>query len=359
MKTINLVIRILYVIRSFVRPILGSTLTGLIIASIVILLLLVQLSHAVEINAFEGSGTCFDLSARYLRATGKPYIIDSRLQEYSCNWNFQGKTLLDFEKWCSMSGLRCGGNPYFVGFDSTWHNGEYMPVKRAEYLKQEKYRQDSVSRSSALALDLEKRKQDSLAHLPPLPSKRIVIEYLEIGKSTAERLGFSYSDYIGSAKFFSYNDLFSVTIQAKSLGDTSFTYRSYTSVYDSTLSVFWGGKRDRLTQSNITSNGVVSNNYESEEYGLNFSVQNHKYSYSHSTDYEHSINGAGLLLDGTNHIFGSYQYDYEQVSYIPFLGKIPFLGALFRHVEDVTEVRYMFIAVTIKNVSTGLYDGEN
>ncbi|MDY6388194.1 MAG: hypothetical protein SPL21_12035 [Fibrobacter sp.] len=218
-----------------------------------------------------------------------------------------------------------------------------MPHQRAIYLKEvenekkrEKFVQDSL-RSFSFQKD-------------SLPNKTITIEYLELGKSTAERIGFNYSEYIGSAEFWSYNDLFSVTIQAKDMGDTTFIYRNYTTVYDTVLHVFWGGSRDKIKHSNVTANGIVSNDYVSETYGLTFDMQGMHYRYTHSTDYEHSISGDGKLLFGKNHIFGSYQYSYTLVQGIPFFGKIPFLGFLFRHVSDQTETRYIFIQVTIQEV---------
>lgn len=310
-------------------------------------------SRSAEVTNYIDSGSCFDLAGRYLKFTGRPYIIDSRLKEYSCNWNFQGNTQIDFETWCRYSGLKCGGNPYFVGFDSTWYNGEYMPVKRAEYLRSVQHKADSLEAFNASLSASARARADSLANLPPLPKKRVTIQYLELGRSTAERLGFSYSDWIGSAHFFGYNDLFSVSIQALDIGDTSFVFRTYSSVYDSSLSVFWGGHRDRLKSSNVTSNGVISNNYETESFGLTFRIDGLKYYYEHSTDYEHSINGSGLLEFGTNRIFGSYQFDYEQVRAVPVLGSIPVLGFVFRHSSIVSETRYMFISVDVSDIPEG------
>lgn len=265
------------------------------------------------------------------------YVISDGIRGKYCTWNFKGDTDKDFAAWCKREGLACGGNPFYVGRDSVWHNGDFIPHQRAIYLK-------SLDDQKAR----EERKKDSLAFVrDSLPTKRITIEYLEVGKKTAELLGFRYSDYIGSAKFFEYTDLFSVSVQAQDMGDTTFIYRTYSTAYDTTLSVFWGGSRDRLTQSNITSNGVVSNNYTQESYGLEFSVKNLQYTYKHSTDYEHSINGSGRLIYGRNLIFGTYQYTYQQTYQVPWLGSIPFLGVLFRHTNDETEVRYIFIQVTV------------
>ena len=257
--------------------------------------LLAVFCHSAVPTSYQDSGSCFDLAGRYLKFSGSPYIIDSRLKFYECNWNFQGNTLKDFETWCKYSGLRCGGNPYFVGFDSTWYDGEYMPVKRAEFLRRERARNDSLNAFSASLAARERARADSLASLPPLPRKRVTIEYLEMGRNTAERLGFSYSDFIGSARFFDYTDLFSVSVQALDVGDTSFVYRTYSSQYDTTLSVFWGVLRDRLSSSNVTSSGIVSNNYERDSFGLTFRLDGLKYFYEHSTDLEHTTNGSGLL----------------------------------------------------------------
>lgn len=343
-----LVTLILSATRSFVRHLSGLSLPILIIVTFLSLSLLAVFCHSATIpTSYQDSGSCFDLAGRYLKFSGFPYVIDSRLKSYECNWNFQGNTLKDFETWCKYSGLRCGGNPYFVGFDSVWYAGEYMPVKRAEFLRLERSRADSVSFASAALAERARIKADSLANLPPLPRKRVTIEYLEMGRTTAERLGFSYSDFIGSARFFDYNDLFSVTLQALDVGDTSFVYRTYSSQYDSTLCVFWGGLRDRLTSSNVTSSGIVSNNYERESYGLTFKLSGLKYHYEHSTDFEHSISGDGLLDIGVNHIFGTYQYDSQEERGFPFLRSVPVLGFLFRHVVDVHEVRYMFISVYV------------
>ena len=213
---------------------------------------------------------------------------------------------------------------------------------------------DSIADYQARRSLLLERRQDSIYNLPPLPKKRVTVEYLELGKSTAENLGFRYSDYIGRARFFDYENLFSVTLQAQARGDSSFVYRTYSSVYDSTLSVFWGGTRERLTTSNITANGVVSNSYVQDNFGLTFRLDGLKYYYEHSTDYEHRINGSGLLSLGVNHIFGTYQFTSLVVSSVPFLSSVPVIGAIFRHSAEVLETRYIFIAVYVIEVLEGL-----
>lgn len=288
--------------------------------------------------------------ARYLKYIDRPYIIDSRLKGFECNWNFQGDTQKDFETWCRRSGLTCGGKPYFVGFDSVWYGGEYMPSSRAAFLRLEQRRRDSADALSAARSAREMARADSLRDLPPLPKKRLMLEYLEMGRSTAEYLGFSYSDYIGRARFFDYEDLFSVTVQAREMGDTTFTYRTYSSVYDSALTVFWGGSRERLTASNVTSSGIVSNNYQLDNFGLTFRIDDGtKYYYEHSTDYEHKVSGSGLLSMGVNKIFGTYQYSSTVTSGVPFLSSVPVVGALFRHSADVVETRYIFITVRLSD----------
>lgn len=282
-------------------------------------------------------GECYTLVAKFLQTRNVAYIIDEGIRGKYCTWNFKGNTQKDFESWCRHEGLRCGGNPYYVGFDSTWFNGTFIPAPKADYLKSQEERERA-----------EKLRKDSLSMVrDSLPVKRVTIEYLEIGKSSAEKLGFSYSDYIGSARFFEYSDLFSVTLQAITTGDTSFTYRTYTTTYDSTLHVFWGGSRDKVKQSNVTSNGVISNNYVTETYGLTFDIDKMKYSYTHSSDYEHSISGNGKLVVGRNAIFGAFQRTYSLERGLPGLMNIPFFGVLFRHVSDETETRYVFIIVTI------------
>lgn len=288
-------------------------------------------------TSFQAEGDCYTLASKYLKERNLAYVISDELRTRTCSWNFQGDTQSDFNAWCKSLGLKCGGNPFYVGSDSVWYNGEWMPHQRAIYQrrveqeqKRERYVLDSVS-----------------AHHDTLENKSVTIEYLEIGKSTAERIGFDYSEYIGSAKFFDYTDLFSVTIQARNTGDTTFIYRTYTTLYDSTLHVFWGGSRDKIKQSNVTANGVVSNNYVTETYGLTFDIDNMHYSYKHATDYEHSISGDGKLVFGRNAIFGTYTRTYSLEQGLPWLSSIPLLGALFRHVSDETETRYVFIYVTI------------
>lgn len=295
-------------------------------------------TSAREITSFQAEGDCYALVARYLKERGVAYVISDDLKDLSCNWNFKGNTLADFQSWCKATGLKCGGNPFFVGYDSTWYDGEWVSRHKAQYLAQQKKE-----------LEREKERLDSLANVKPdtLENKSVTIEYLEIGKSIAERIGFSYSEYIGSAKFWDYTDLFSVTIQARDIGDTTFIYRTYTTQYDSTLHVFWGGSRDKIKQSNVTSNGVISNNYVTESYGLTFDLDNYHYSYTHASDYEHSISGSGKLSPGSNRIFGAFQRTYTLETGLPVLSRIPFLGALFRHVSDETETRYVFIYVTI------------
>ena len=288
-------------------------------------------------------GDCYQLASRYLQETNNAYIISEGIRGKYCTWNFKGNTQADFNAWCKREGLVCGGNPFYVGYDSVWYNGEFMPHQRAIYMKKV---EDEQRR--------ERDRQDSLRNLSlvkdTLYPKTITIEYLELGKSTAERIGFNYSEYIGSARFWDYEDLFSVTIQAKDMGDTTYIYRNYTTVYDTVLHVFWGGSRDKIKRSNVTANGIVSNDYVSETYGLTFDMRGMHYTYTHSTDYEHSISGDGRLLMGRNQIFGSYQYSYRIVQGIPVLDNIPLIGFLFRHTSDQTETRYIFIQVTIGDI---------
>lgn len=293
-------------------------------------------------------GDCYELVTKYLETRNTAYIVTDDIRGRTCRWNFKGNTDADFKRWCEVVGLHCGGNPFVVAFDSVYYAGQRVPKAQADFLREQERKLNEAD---------QQRKRDSVSAIAvPLPLRHVTIEYLEIGSSTADKLGFLYSDFIGGAEFWKYNDLFSVSAQAKNMGDSTHVYRTYTSVYDSTLNVFWGGKRDRLTQSNVTSTGVVSNNYTTETYGLRFALDGSKYSYEHSTDYEHSISGTGKLHDGYNHIFGVYQYDYEQVNYVPFLGEIPILRHLFRHVQNVTETRYVFISVFVMDYLEELKD---
>lgn len=259
-----------------------------------------------------------------------------------CHWNFVGDTQKDFQAWCSRKGLLCGGKPYYVGYDSTWYAGERMPSQKARYLREQQTRQERRDSISMI-----------VPELLPLPEKVVTVEYLEIGRGTAESIGFKYGEYIASARFFDYSDLFSVTAQAREKGDTSFVYRTYTTHYDTSLHVFWGGTRDKLKHSTVTATGIVSNDYETETYGLTFDVQDMRYTYTHSTDFEHKIDGSGKLHLGENRIFGSYEYTYSQEEGVPFFSSIPGIGALFRHVTSGTETRFVFILVTVKLMEGG------
>lgn len=301
-------------------------------------LLLVVRSYGAPVTRFQAEGDCYELASKYLATRNIAYIISDDMRGRHCTWNFQGNTQADFIAWCNYEGYRCGGNPFYVGIDSVWHNGEYMQRTKKDYMESQERERNA-----------ERVRQDSIRTYKPEPlsDKRVTIEYLEIGKSTAERLGFSYSDYIGTATFFHWEDLFSVTVQARALQDTLFTYRTYTSMYDSTLHVFWGGQRDKIKSSNVTANGIVSNDYVTETYGLTFDIDNMRYKYTHSSDYEHSISGTGKLREGRNAIFGAFQRTYTLETGLPGLMNIPFLGVLFRHVSDETETRFVFIYVTI------------
>ena len=50
---------------------------------------------------------------------------------------FKGDTERDFLAWCKYRGLRCGGNPFFVGFDSVYYGGEFRPKAQADYLREQ------------------------------------------------------------------------------------------------------------------------------------------------------------------------------------------------------------------------------
>ena len=96
-------------------------------------------------------GDCYQLASKYLATTNTAYIISDAILGRYCTWNFKGDTRADFAAWCKREGLVCGGNPYYVGYDSVWFNGEFMPHQRAIYLrkvedeqKREKFVQDSL-----------------------------------------------------------------------------------------------------------------------------------------------------------------------------------------------------------------------
>lgn len=302
--------------------------------------------HAVNIKHYENSGVCYDLVKDYLNKKGVAYIIGDELKAISCDWKFKGNVEFDFKKWCEKKGLTCGGNPYFVGFDSSYSvGGSRVPssVALAEWREQNK--KDSIER-------YEFFREDSIQKYnpPPLSKKSVYIEYLELSKTTAEKLGFSYSDYIGKAEFFKYTDLFSVSLQALNLGDTNFIYRNYSSVYDSTLSVFWGGQKQIKTSSTITESGFLTENLEFQEIGLKFDINNYQYKYEHSTGEDNKITGAGVLLNDTNKIVGSYQLKNQEVRSVPFLSSIPLVGYLFKHIENISEWRFIFLRVILKEL---------
>lgn len=311
---------------------------------ILFLFLTAKYLDAAEVKHFESKGDCYELTEKYLRTKNIPFVISSSLKGKECNWFFRGNVEFDFQTWCKKEGLSCGGNPYFVGYDSLYSlDGVRVPASVAYAEKRAKKEADSTAQSL-------QRREDSIASYipPPLPKRKIFLEYLELSKTTAEKLGFSYSDYVGSARFFDYSDLFSVSLQALGLGDTSFIYRNYSAVYDSVLSVFWGGQKQIKTSSIITSDGFVTENLEFQEVGLKFDVENEQFKYEHSTDYENKINGAGVLVVGVNNIFGSYQSYFLEDRKIPFFSSIPLLGYLFKHTQKVNEWRFIFIRVKLE-----------
>lgn len=316
------------------------------ILSILFLFVATTYIHAANLKHYENTGVCYDLVKDYLNKKGVAYIIGDELKAINCDWKFKGNIDFDFKTWCEKKGLTCGGNPYFVGFDSSYSvGGSRVPssVAHAEWREQNK--KDSIEKYEFFRNDSIEKYQS-----PPLPKKSVYIEYLELSKNTAEKLGFSYSDYIGSAEFFSYTDLFSVSLQALSLGDTNFIYRNYSSIYDSTLSVFWGGQKQIKTSSTITESGFLTENLEFQEIGLKFEVNNYQYRYEHSTGEDNKITGAGVLLNDTNKIVGSYQLKSQEIRGISFLQNIPFIGYLFKHTENVSEWRFIFLRVIVKEL---------
>lgn len=284
----------------------------------------------------------------YLKARGVAFIVSPALRGRLCAWNFQGNTQADFETWCRSEGLKCGGNPYEVKYDSAYNaEGVRTSAREAQVSLERKRREDLLSlRSDSLRLYADSLQK---AQAVPLPAKRVFLEYLELSRATAEKIGFSYSEYIGRAEFFDYSDLFSVTVQARKAGDTTYTYRNYSSIYDSSLTLFWGGKRQRATSSTYAEGGFVTSNYEDEEYGLRITLEGMKYAYEHSRDYENSIRGNGLLVRGENRIFGTYKTFERTREGIPFLMEIPLLGALFRWESTTGEWRYIFLRVVVSD----------
>ena len=297
------------------------------------------------------TGNCYDLVTQYLQSRNKPYIVSRGLDGMSCSWNFSGNVYSQFLGWCKRSGLTCGGSPFYVGRDSSWYQGQYMDSHSVQYMETQKWLQE---RKDSLA----QFRLDSVANLPPELLKHLEIDYLQISKSDLEKLGFSWSNYVASfSSVANWSLLYSTVAEASIERDTSLIYRHYEADYDSVLSMFWGGEKDVLTSSNVTSSGIVSNNYETKSFGLTFSINLLDYSYIHNTDDDSKISGSGHLKEwSVNTIKGTYDQKKQIVVRVPFFSAIPWLGELFTHTQTSSELILMVIRVRVTYPSADLED---
>ena len=144
----------LRVIPSFVRRIKEISLSTPILLTIILSSCLIRFSHSAELTKYQAEGDCYELANNYLKTRNVAFVISDALKGKSCNWNFQGKTDYDFKEWCKRTGIVCGGNPFYVGYDSVWYDGEFVPHNRALFLDQQKREMKD-----------ERRKQDSILNL--------------------------------------------------------------------------------------------------------------------------------------------------------------------------------------------------
>lgn len=311
---------------------------------------------------FKATGDCFDLISQYLDSRGEPYIVDASLRGRDCSFYFRGNNLdAQFQTFCKKNFLKCGGKPYFVGYDSTFFAGQKIPTYTYDYAYSNQDTSFVSCADSSVITTTHKlysvnRKRDLLlcakknAYVKPLPFQKFVLNYYSFSSSLLDQWGIEWSKVLASGDFFSKPSIpLNWSIRALGELDTLAEFRSIVFSFDSSFNVTWGAESKELDKT-YTQDGVITQDYSWRDYGLIITVTkdtlSYKLTYSFVTndDNHNKLNGSSVSsLSDTLQISGYYKEKSNNLYYVPFLGRIPVIGYLFRYRNTGDKLRFFVL----------------
>ena len=207
----------------------------------------------------------------------------------------------------------------------------------------EKYKQDS----------LQKFVRDSLDNIKQKPLKRFELQFVQMDKNFARRMGVKWAEVIAAGNLRGKLDLFDMwEARALELNDTSFIRRKVTLSLDSVGVVSWGNETQELERT-YNDNGIVTQDYKYRQYGITATISvldsTYKLEYvvRNNDDLHTNFTGTtkGHFTD-TLELTGELQKHVVHTTGLPFLSSIPLLGHLFR-VDNAELVRSVYFVYAI------------
>ena len=207
----------------------------------------------------------------------------------------------------------------------------------------EKYKQDS----------LQKFVRDSLDNIKQKPLKRFELQFVQMDKNFARRMGVKWPEVIAVGNLRGKLELFDTwEARALELNDTSFIRRKVTLSLDSVGVVSWGNETQELERT-YNDNGIVTQDYKYRQYGITATISvldsTYKLEYvvRNNDDLHTNFTGTtkGLFTD-TLELTGELQKHVVHTTGLPFLSSIPLLGNLFR-VDNAELVRSVYFVYAI------------
>lgn len=207
----------------------------------------------------------------------------------------------------------------------------------------EKHKQDS----------LQEFMRDSLNNIKQKPLKRFELQFVQMDKNFARRMGVKWPEVIAAGNLRGKLDLFDTwEARALELNDTSFIRRKVTLSLDSVGVVSWGNETQELERT-YNDNGIVTQDYKYRQYGITATISvldsTYKLEYvvRNNDDLHTNFTGTtkGHFTD-TLELTGELQKHVVHTTGLPFLSSIPLLGHLFC-VDNVELVRSVYFVYAI------------
>lgn len=227
-------------------------------------------------------------------------------------------------------------------FLNTYKLADSIQAKLKDSLvSMENYKQDS----------LQKFVRDSLNNIKQKPLKRFELQFVQMDKNFARRMGVKWPELLAAGNLRGKLDLFDQwELKALQMDDTSFIRRKVTMSLDSVGVVSWGNETQELERT-YNDNGVVTQDYKYRQYGITATISildsTYKLEYvvRNNDDLHTNFTGTtkGMFTD-TLELTGDLQKNVVRKTGLPFLSSIPLLGNLFctQNIERVQSVYYVY-----------------
>ena len=205
-------------------------------------------------------------------------------------------------------------------------------------------------------------KRDYLS-LPALPESYRVSFYL-VTSSSLDELGVSWSEtFIKGTLHNNPHLIEGWTLYAVSEGDSSVEYRTIDVVIDTGATLHWGSQVKDET-SLVTTSSYTSSNYEWRDYGLTLTIRrtdstlNMDYELAQLDENNSVLEGS---MGGSDSLFSWGVYNSYKVGEIgvPYLQRIPLLGALFKKTTISSNLSFFAIEVVPSYSKKFIFDSDS